>query len=32
LKREYGEQIGKATVTGYCIRFKSIKQIDLEIL
>jgi hypothetical protein len=32
LKREYGERIGKATVTGYCIRFKSIKQIDLEIL
>jgi hypothetical protein len=32
LKREYGERIGKATVTGYCIRFKSIKQIDLETL
>jgi len=32
LKREYGDRIGKATVTGYCIRFKSIKQIDLETL
>jgi hypothetical protein len=32
LKREYGERIGKATVTGYCIRFKSTKQIDLETL
>ena len=29
LKETYGAKIGKATVTGYCIRFKSIKQIDL---
>jgi hypothetical protein len=24
--------MGKATVTGYCIRFKSIKDIDLDVL
>lgn len=28
----YGKTIGKATVTGYCIKFKTIKDIDLNIL
>jgi hypothetical protein len=28
----YGNTIGKATVTGYCIKFKSIKDINLNIL
>lgn len=32
LKETYGDRIGKATVTGYCIRFKSIRQIDLKTL
>ena len=32
LARAFGETIGKANVTGYCIKFKSIKDIDLDIL
>jgi hypothetical protein len=28
----YGERIGKAKVTGYCIKFKSTKDIDLDVL
>lgn len=32
LPNTYGPTIGKATVTGYCIRFKSIREIDLETL
>ena len=28
----YGKTIGKATVTGYCIKFKSLKDINLETL
>lgn len=32
LATTFGETIGKASVTGYCIRFKSIKDIDLEVL
>ena len=32
LAQTYGEKIGKASVTGYCIKFKSIKDIDLNIL
>ena len=28
----YGKALGKATVTGYCVRFKSIKDINIEIL
>jgi hypothetical protein len=28
----YGKAIGKATVTGYCIKCKTIKDIDLKIL
>lgn len=28
----FGNTIGKATVTGYCIRFKSVKDINLDVL
>ena len=27
-----GKKIGKANVTGYCIRFKTLKDINLDIL
>lgn len=32
LARTYGKKIGKATVTGYCIRFKALKDINTDIL
>ncbi|WP_342333133.1 DUF1801 domain-containing protein [Pedobacter sp. FW305-3-2-15-E-R2A2] len=32
LVRTYGEKLGKASVTGYCIRFKTLKDINLEVL
>ena len=32
LARTYGKELGKASVTGYCIRFKTLKDIDIEIL
>jgi hypothetical protein len=32
LSQVYGKEIGKASVTGYCIRFKTLKDINLEIL
>ncbi len=28
----YGKKLGKASVTGYCIKFKTLKDINLEIL
>jgi hypothetical protein len=28
----FGKKLGKASVTGYCIKFKSVKDIDVEIL
>jgi hypothetical protein len=28
----YGKELGKASVTGYCIRFKTLKDINIEIL
>lgn len=28
----YGKKIGKATVTGYCIRFKTLKDINIDTL
>jgi Domain of unknown function (DU1801) len=28
----YGAKIGKASVTGYCIKFKTLKDINIEIL
>ncbi|PWS31580.1 DUF1801 domain-containing protein [Pedobacter paludis] len=32
LAKAYGEQIGKASVTGYCIKFKALKDINVEVL
>lgn len=32
LPDKFGKKIGKATVTGYCIRFKSVNDIDLDVL
>jgi hypothetical protein len=32
LAQEYGKQLGKASVTGYCIKFKSLKDINMDIL
>lgn len=32
LAQTYGEKIGKASVTGYCIKFKKLKDINIEIL
>ena len=32
LAKTYGEKIGKASVTGYCIKFKTLNAINLEIL
>jgi len=32
LASAYGETLGKADITGYCIRFKALKAIDLEVL
>ena len=32
LSKTYGEKIGKATVTGYCIKFKALKDINTEVL
>ena len=32
LNETYGEDLGKATVTGYCIRFKTLKDINVELL
>lgn len=30
LQKNFGTSIGKATVTGYCIRFKSLKDINMD--
>lgn len=32
LAQTYGEKIGKASVTGYCIKFKKLKDININIL
>jgi len=32
LSETYGKDLGKATVTGYCIRFKGLKDINVETL
>ncbi len=32
LAHAYGANIGKANVTGYCIKFKALKDIDLNVL
>lgn len=32
LAAAYGEKIGKASVTGYCIKFKALKDINIDVL
>jgi hypothetical protein len=32
LAKTYGEKIGKASVSGYCIKFKALKDINMDIL
>lgn len=32
LAQTFGEKIGKAKVTGYCIKFKALKDIHIEVL
>lgn len=32
LLKNYGNKIGKANVTGYCIKFKKLKDINIDIL
>ena len=32
LAQTYGEKLGKASVTGYCIKFKALKNINTDIL
>jgi hypothetical protein len=32
LAKTYGKQLGKASVTGYCIKFKTINDINIDIL
>jgi hypothetical protein len=32
LAKTYGEKLGKASVTGYCIKFKKLKDINVDIL
>ena len=32
LAKTYGKELGKASVTGYCIKFKTLKDINIEVL
>lgn len=32
LAQTYGKKLGKASITGYCIKFKTLKDINLDIL
>lgn len=32
LIENYGEKLGKASVTGYCIKFKALKDINIDVL
>ncbi|MBE2288149.1 MAG: DUF1801 domain-containing protein [Chitinophagaceae bacterium] len=32
LQETYGKEIGKATLTGYCIKFKKLKDINIDVL
>ena len=32
LAQTYGEELGKANVTGYCIKFKMLKDINVDVL
>jgi len=32
LSQTYGKDLGKASVTGYCIKFKKLKDINIDVL
>jgi hypothetical protein len=32
LSEHYGKRIGRASVTGYCIKFKALRNIDIDVL
>jgi hypothetical protein len=32
LAQNYGKKLGKASVTGYCIKFKTLKEINIDLL
>jgi hypothetical protein len=32
LAKKYGKKLGKASVSGYCIRFKTLKDINVDVL
>ena len=32
LAETYGERLGKASVSGYCIKFKNLKEINIDVL
>jgi hypothetical protein len=32
LAKTYGKKLGKASVTGYCIKFKALKDINIDVL
>ncbi len=32
IAQTYGKKLGKASVTGYCIKFKTLKDINIDIL
>lgn len=32
LSEKFGKEIGKATITGYCIKFKKLADVDLKVL
>ena len=32
LAQTYGKKLGRATVTGYCIKFKALKDINMDVL
>jgi len=32
LAEKYGKQLGKASVTGYCIKFKTLRDINVDVL
>ena len=32
LAREFGDRIGKASVSGYCVKFRTLKEVDIDTL
>ncbi len=32
LTEKYGKRIGKASVTGYCIKFRKLENVDIDVL